>query len=297
MTLKDIAQMLDLPESTLRKYRDAYTQFIPYVGSGRERRYREDSVEVFRMIRDCRVEKHLSWEDTEKELIGRFPVNADAVGKKVVVSEDEGNIFLEKLEKAVRQLTTQGERQEFVTSTLAGELLKMKKDMEKLLGMEGDIQTLKKSTYSYNEVVQRQHKEGLKETGKLFEALAGLTSAVYMIPSEVAKSAGAAVRRETPAPAATPDPLTAERDAAIISKLREQLKDKEGEAEKFRDLYIKAKREVDRLREEMKKKALEEMYGAKKPSEKETAEAQKQDETPARGGSFLSRVTKKKKTD
>ena len=61
MTLKDIAQKLGLPESTLRKYRDAYPQYIPTVGTGRERLYRPRAAQVFEAIRRCRAEERLSW--------------------------------------------------------------------------------------------------------------------------------------------------------------------------------------------------------------------------------------------
>ena len=77
LTLKDIALELDLPESTLRKYRDAFPEFVPTVGSGRERKYRRDAVDVFVAIRKCRTEDHLSWEDTAELLSQQFPLDAE----------------------------------------------------------------------------------------------------------------------------------------------------------------------------------------------------------------------------
>ena len=38
-TIREIAQELDLPESTVRYYRDAFPEHIATVGTGRRRRY------------------------------------------------------------------------------------------------------------------------------------------------------------------------------------------------------------------------------------------------------------------
>jgi len=292
MTLKDIAQRLELPESTLRKYRDAYPQFIPYVGSGRERRYREDAVEVFRAIRDCRVEKHLSWEDTERDLLDHFPVNSEALGGKVVVTEDEGNIFLERLEKAVRQLSSQGERQEFVTSTLASELLQMKKALEKLDPIAEDLQVVRRTSYGYNEVVQRQYKESQKYLMKIMELLSMVQGALQYIPRDLEKmmSATPKVEPRVAAPVAAPSAI----ESQTVTHLREELKLKTAEADKFRDLYVRAKREIDRLREELKKKTIEELYGARKGGAAEaSAQVPAGEQEVSKGGKLFFRGKKK----
>jgi len=151
-TLKDIAQRLNLPESTLRKYRDAYPQFIPYVGSGREKRYRAEAEEVFKAIRERRVDGHLSWEDTESELADIFPMNPDELVKRAAVSEEEANIFIEKMDRAVAKLTEQAQRQEFIVTTLANELIRIREIVEKLAPAADDIKQTRKMTYSFNGV-------------------------------------------------------------------------------------------------------------------------------------------------
>jgi DNA repair exonuclease SbcCD ATPase subunit len=47
-TLAEIAQELNLPESTLRYYRKALGDRIPAVGTGRQARFPEEAIEVFR---------------------------------------------------------------------------------------------------------------------------------------------------------------------------------------------------------------------------------------------------------
>ena len=49
-TLREIAGQLALPESTVRYYRDAFLDHIPYVGTGRRRRYPPAAFAVLRSI-------------------------------------------------------------------------------------------------------------------------------------------------------------------------------------------------------------------------------------------------------
>jgi len=50
LTLRELAAQLELPESTVRYYRDAFLDFIPSVGTGRRRRYPPQAVQVLRRI-------------------------------------------------------------------------------------------------------------------------------------------------------------------------------------------------------------------------------------------------------
>jgi DNA-binding transcriptional MerR regulator len=49
-TLRELADRLSLPESTVRYYRDAFLDHIPSVGTGRRRRYPEPALAVLRTI-------------------------------------------------------------------------------------------------------------------------------------------------------------------------------------------------------------------------------------------------------
>lgn len=289
MTLKEIAQKLGLPESTLRKYRDAYPQFMPYVGSGREKRYREEAIGVFNAIRECRMERHLSWEDTEKELTERFPINPEALGEKAVVGEEEANVFLERLEKWVRQLSSQAERQEFVSSTLATELVKVKLLAAKLDPIAEEVKIVRRSTYSYNEVVQRQYKEIQKDFLKIMDMMATLQGAIHYIPKEIERKVhpSPVSAPASAVPVAAPRPAEPEAESALVARLREEVKQKEAEAEKFRDLYVRARGEIERLRAELKKQTIDELYGPAKKPEAESPRATQPEQKPAKGGRFL----------
>jgi DNA repair exonuclease SbcCD ATPase subunit len=80
MTLKDIAKQLDVPESSLRKYRELFNDFIPGVGTGRSRRYRAEAVDVLKDIRDMREEQHLPWDAITENLAGKYPIDATPKG-------------------------------------------------------------------------------------------------------------------------------------------------------------------------------------------------------------------------
>jgi DNA-binding transcriptional MerR regulator len=50
LTITDIAKKLNVPESTLRYYRDRFAECIPAVGNGRTRKYPDGATEMFTLI-------------------------------------------------------------------------------------------------------------------------------------------------------------------------------------------------------------------------------------------------------
>ncbi len=67
-TIKEIASVLNVPESTLRYYRDRFEEFIPYVGKGRKRRYKKEALAIFRLIIDG-YEQDLSFKQIKSQLL------------------------------------------------------------------------------------------------------------------------------------------------------------------------------------------------------------------------------------
>jgi DNA-binding transcriptional MerR regulator len=72
LTLREIAREMNLPESTIRYYRDAFALYIPTVGLGRRRRYAAESLELFQVIVEGYAQ-NLSREDIEARLQERSP--------------------------------------------------------------------------------------------------------------------------------------------------------------------------------------------------------------------------------
>ena len=52
LTVRQLAAELELPESTIRFYRDAFIEHIPSVGTGRRRRYPSSAIAILRSIAD-----------------------------------------------------------------------------------------------------------------------------------------------------------------------------------------------------------------------------------------------------
>lgn len=70
-TVKEIGALLDMPESTVRYFRDRFIDFIPYEGKGRSRKYTQESIEVIRAIVEYNNAK-MNAEEIESRLSARF---------------------------------------------------------------------------------------------------------------------------------------------------------------------------------------------------------------------------------
>lgn len=263
LTLKQVAEKLDLPESTLRKYRDAYTKYIPFVGSGRERKYRVESVDVFGMIRDCRSEKHLSWEDTEKELGKQFPVmDPGGVVSEASLQEERIGELFDHLEEMMNRVDKMGRRQEFLLTSLAGELVKVSSAIDLIKTMSEDMKAINKSTFDYNIVVQSQQKQSNQNTrtlieamGALLEGLSGIEGGISGLEGVVKKqlvSLGKALIKEIKAnrhvEKAPEKPVEPAPDMSAIFKLKEELLDARVELGKYRNLYERSREELDKMK-------------------------------------------------
>ncbi len=71
LTGAEIAKRLDLPESTVRYYRDRFAEYVPTTGEGRNRRYRAEALEVFAVIAES-IRSGTPADIVEEELRDRF---------------------------------------------------------------------------------------------------------------------------------------------------------------------------------------------------------------------------------
>ncbi|MDQ1274859.1 MAG: hypothetical protein QG610_431 [Euryarchaeota archaeon] len=51
-TLAEIARIIDIPESTCRYYHGKFSEFLPAIGKGKRKKYRQESVNILRFISD-----------------------------------------------------------------------------------------------------------------------------------------------------------------------------------------------------------------------------------------------------
>lgn len=69
-----IAKILDVPESTLHYWKNRFDDVLPSIGTGRNKRFRAEAVEVFREIGGM-LGQGQSAGDVRCELARRYPVN------------------------------------------------------------------------------------------------------------------------------------------------------------------------------------------------------------------------------
>jgi len=112
-TIKELSSILNVPESTLRYYRDRFEEFIPVVGKGRKRRYKQESIEIFKQIIKG-YEEDLTTKQIRNNLL-----------KKLSKEDSESEINKDQLQQIL-------EKQSQILDLLA-EDIRSKKDFEKEL--------------------------------------------------------------------------------------------------------------------------------------------------------------------
>ncbi len=75
LTMAEIARQLNLPESTVRYYRDRFPEFVPAVGDGRGRRYRPEALDVLQTIADA-MREGTPAEDVAAALARQYPITS-----------------------------------------------------------------------------------------------------------------------------------------------------------------------------------------------------------------------------
>lgn len=70
-SLREIAQELQIPKSTIVKYKDYFTEFLPFVGEGKRKKLSEEGMELLREIRDLRENANLDWTQIRELLTER----------------------------------------------------------------------------------------------------------------------------------------------------------------------------------------------------------------------------------
>ncbi|MDL2280697.1 MerR family transcriptional regulator [Selenomonadales bacterium OttesenSCG-928-I06] len=72
LTIKAISQQIGIPQSTLRYYRDLYSQYLPHTGEGKRKRFYKEAIDVFQAISNGMKNNKPSTE-IEHELNNKFP--------------------------------------------------------------------------------------------------------------------------------------------------------------------------------------------------------------------------------
>ena len=109
LTIKEISDILKIPESTLRFYRDRFAEYIPVIGHGRKRRYPETAIEIFRIIAES-YERNMTAEDIAERLSIDFARNIEVVetnhNNATVAQQFEFQQAIDLLARAISEVAT-----------------------------------------------------------------------------------------------------------------------------------------------------------------------------------------------
>ncbi|MBA7500230.1 hypothetical protein ES704_02985 [subsurface metagenome] len=65
-TIARMAKLLSIPESTARYWRDRHSEHLPYIRSGRKRRYKKEALEALRLVAEM-AKRNLTAEEIKIE--------------------------------------------------------------------------------------------------------------------------------------------------------------------------------------------------------------------------------------
>ncbi|EPR43079.1 MerR family transcriptional regulator [Desulfovibrio sp. X2] len=76
LSIAVISRDLNIPESTLHYWKNRFSEFLPSVGRGRQKRFRPESVDIFRTIGEMLKLGHTT-RDVKAELASHYPLNVE----------------------------------------------------------------------------------------------------------------------------------------------------------------------------------------------------------------------------
>lgn len=87
-TIAKMAKILKIPESTARYYRDRHSEYLPFTGSGRKRRYKKEALKALRLIAEM-ANRSLSAEEINSQLSQELTRNIEAEEQTAVTTTAE----------------------------------------------------------------------------------------------------------------------------------------------------------------------------------------------------------------
>jgi len=86
LSVAEIARKLGVPESTVHYWKNRFAQHLPSAGAGRQKRFRPEAVEIFRVIAEMFSLGH-SAQDVMETLGKNFPLTASMEGDPLAAGE------------------------------------------------------------------------------------------------------------------------------------------------------------------------------------------------------------------
>ncbi|OGR34338.1 MAG: hypothetical protein A2051_01055 [Desulfovibrionales bacterium GWA2_65_9] len=147
LSVAEIARRLGVPESTVHYWKNRFAQHLPSQGSGRQKRFRPEAVDVFRVIAEMFSLGH-STQDVMETLGKRFPLTASLDNDPNAAGPFNGT---------GASFSSQHDTQDQQSPALADTALRMAAVMGQEMGQQ----------------IARSIAEGLRQMGSLAPALNG----------------------------------------------------------------------------------------------------------------------------
>ncbi len=136
LTMADIARRLEIPESTCRYYRDRFIDYIPFVGDGRQKRYKPETLEILRTIAEG-LRNNLTAVQVEGQLSRLYNKNIDnaeeqqqslaTVQQQPIIAQENINLALQQVAAVMEQLVNQTNE----VKELRGEIQRLRDEQQK----------------------------------------------------------------------------------------------------------------------------------------------------------------------
>jgi DNA-binding transcriptional MerR regulator len=222
LSIREIARRTDLPESTLRYYRNVFAELIPTVGRGRNRRHPEEAVQRFLLIASL-FSAGESRTTVRRELLHAADVageDVEIIDESLSARPNSGSDRRYPITRADRTYLTSPELEDLLAALLM-------RDRE----------------------LAAMHRELLEMVGQLLHALGRLADV---------RPASATVRPEAAIPPPPPEPDRADEPGASadgpleVEQLRDTLARERETVERLRKARLELERRVSRLEREKK---------------------------------------------
>lgn len=225
LSIREIARRIDVPESTLRYYRNAFAAYIPTVGTGRSRRHPEDAVEIFRTI-----SRFFAAGET------RETIRNSLAGARLGQPGSQGIIEVKR--PSERQLSLDIDVSDAVEVVQSGGRLRTR-----------EVEQLITAMMVRDREIAQMHRDLLKLVTRMLETLEA-----RLVPAREPEGRGAAVggqRASSPAP--PPPPATPQAPGRQeLERLRETLVVERETVERLRRAKLELEHQVARVEREGK---------------------------------------------
>jgi DNA-binding transcriptional MerR regulator len=150
-TVAELSKLIDIPESTVRYYRDKFPQYFPCSGEGRKRRYSSQIADVLRIIAE-ESKRSSSAEDIENRLSIEF---------SAIYEVKEDNAVNTAVQQQQLNLTVFGVIKDISSNleTIVNKLTAVEKQNEIIVEQHNKIEHLESEIKAIRELLQNTEQQ------------------------------------------------------------------------------------------------------------------------------------------